>query len=186
MKKKSYLIILCALIFAPSLNLKSQVEKSHFQPDVGITLLADYYFDHHANSTPPKTNLKAYDKTDDFAGGTGAIDDPFLVSNAFHLNNVRFYLNAYFLQTQDIDLNTEPWNEGEGWLPIGNVVNPFWGNYNGNGKAITGLFINRPTSNYIGLFGRTSGGAITNLHIQNSNITGNQRVGAISGQSTNI
>jgi len=44
-----------------------------------------------------------------FAGGSGTQDDPWQVTTAEHLNNVRYYLGVahedkYFIQTANIDL----------------------------------------------------------------------------------
>ncbi len=59
-------------------------------------------------------------------------------------------------QTLDFDTNSdglmneadEYWNEGEGWLPLFRLESEF----NGNGYAIRNLYINRPSTNSIGLF----------------------------------
>jgi hypothetical protein len=45
------------------------------------------------------------------------------------------------------------WNSGAGWTPIGNDVVKFLGNYDGQGYTIDGLYINRPNTNNVGLFG---------------------------------
>ncbi|MDZ7797006.1 MAG: GLUG motif-containing protein [Candidatus Marinimicrobia bacterium] len=69
-----------------------------------------------------------------------------------------------------------------GFSPIGNSSTKFNSNgYDGNEKTISNLFINRPTTDYIGLFGRTSSCIIDNLGLIDVNITGNNGVGALSG-----
>ncbi len=45
-----------------------------------------------------------YETSEEFAGGTGTADDPYLVASADHLNNVRIYKNAHFRQVAIIDL----------------------------------------------------------------------------------
>lgn len=122
-----------------------------------------------------------------FAGGTGTEADPFLVETAEHLNNVRLYLgpenaNVYFRQTMSIDLGGSPWSDGNGWEPIGNGTNAFYGKYDGNSNSITGLTINRSGEEYIGLFGRAVGARLTNIRLENVNIIGYRRVGALIGQ----
>ena len=72
-----------------------------------------------------------------FSGGTGTVEDPYNIATAEDLNNIRYYLTSSFIQTADIDLGVAPWNEGEGWDPIGNYdpfdsSKSFSGNYNGN------------------------------------------------------
>lgn len=60
----------------------------------------------------------------EFAGGSGTSGDPWLISTPEHLNNVRNYLeeehkDKHFEQINTISLDVYPWNEGNGWLPIG-------------------------------------------------------------------
>ena len=53
------------------------------------------------------------------------------------------------------------WNSGAGWLPIGDSTDSFSGVFEGNGHTIKNLFINRDTTDFIGLFARLdTGGAI--------------------------
>ena len=119
-----------------------------------------------------------------FDGGDGSDENPFLISNAEQLNNVRLFLNAYYLQTADIDLGVAPWNEGEGWVPIGvDANNDFTGTYNGGDYTISNLTINRPTANYQGLFGSAENATIINIRLVNVNIVGAARTGAIVGQT---
>jgi hypothetical protein len=78
----------------------------------------------------------------------------------------------HYLQTaEDIDLNVAPFNIGEGWSPIGNSTNLFNGSYNGDGKTISNLFINR-SENYIGLFGNVGSSAqIKNIALEDIDVT---------------
>ncbi len=115
-----------------------------------------------------------------FAGGSGTENDPYEVASAEDLNNIRDYLDAYFVQTSDISL--EDFSENEGWSPIGDHEdNPFTGNYDGNGYEITRLVIDRPDTNVVGLFGYTSEDAgIKNVSLD-VNMTGNVFVGGLVG-----
>ncbi len=87
-----------------------------------------------------------------FSGsGTGTENDPYLIFNAIQLDQVRNFLNksVYFKLMADIDL-TE-WiadnSPSQGWLPIGNSnLMRFKGTFDGNGHEITGLVINRPST----------------------------------------
>ena len=45
------------------------------------------------------------------------------------------------------------WNGGAGWLPIGSFSNAFRATIEGNGNKVHNLFVNRPSTNYVGLFG---------------------------------
>lgn len=61
----------------------------------------------------------------EFAGGDGSPEDPFLVETATHLDAVRDYAGSNFVQVAHIDLGEAPWNEGDGWTPIGSSGTPF-------------------------------------------------------------
>ncbi|HPQ35745.1 MAG TPA: FISUMP domain-containing protein, partial [Tenuifilaceae bacterium] len=102
---------------------------------------------------------------EEFAGGTGIPGDPYLVSTADHLYNVRNYPSASFLQVGDIYLNEWPWNQGEGWQPIGDNATPFAGIYDGNGHGIFNLFIDRYDYDYQGLFGFAQNATIKNVNL---------------------
>lgn len=71
--------------------------------------------------------------------GNGTSDDPWLISEAEHLDRVRFYPSAHYRLTANIDLGRPPWTDGNGWIPIHN----FSGTLDGNGFLIEGLTINR-------------------------------------------
>lgn len=83
--------------------------------------------------------------------------------------------------TDSIDLNNEE------WTPIGKSGKTFQGTFDGQGNTVSNLKITRGTSNVaancgIGFFGYTNSPAtITNLTINNVDITGSLYVGAIVG-----
>jgi len=54
-----------------------------------------------------------------FCGGTGIEADPYLICTADQLNNIREDLTAYYKLVNDIDLDVDPYNDAEGWEPIG-------------------------------------------------------------------
>jgi hypothetical protein len=72
-----------------------------------------------------------------------------------------------------------------GWKPMGDYSsNPFTGIFNGNGHKITGLWIDRPSMDYVGLFGFTNGAVIKNIGVEIPNgktVKGNDHVGGIVG-----
>jgi hypothetical protein len=115
-----------------------------------------------------------------FAGGAGTEANPYLVATANHLNNVRYHLAAHFKQTADIDLSA-PYNQSEGWVPIGIWDTPFTGTYDGNNKTITGLRINRESSAHAGLFGAAKGATFRDLTLANVEILGQYGVGGLVG-----
>lgn len=64
------------------------------------------------------------------------------------------------------------WNITTGFLPVGDATTPFTGAFDGLGQTITGLTINRPATNFIGLFGRTSSSTISNVGLVGGSVTG--------------
>lgn len=73
-----------------------------------------------------------------FAGGNGTQASPFLIEDAHDLNAMRNYTNGFYFELiKDINLNTPPYNEGEGWEPIS-----FWNSFlDGRGHRIIGLTV---------------------------------------------
>ena len=79
------------------------------------------------------------------------------------------------------DLDLSAYSAGEGWVPIGSFDFPFKSHFDGNGRQITGLQINRSNVHFQGLFGRIFTGAVENLGIVGANIKGLNHVGAVAG-----
>ncbi|WP_407704909.1 beta strand repeat-containing protein, partial [Thalassotalea loyana] len=66
----------------------------------------------------------------------------------------------------DSDLSDESYyNAGEGWQPIGTESEPFAAHFEGNGFAISNLFINRPDEDYQALLGYVATVSVTNIDI---------------------
>ena len=131
---------------------------------------------------------------EDFAGGSGTVEDPYLVANAAQLNNVRNYRGSHFLQVADIDLSGPAWTNNEGWDPIGeygydqNYTANFYGTYDGGFYSIYNLTINRPAESFVGLFGSIWSidgniARIKNLKLKSANVTGNGAVGGLVGNA---
>ncbi|WP_018016143.1 GLUG motif-containing protein [Teredinibacter turnerae] len=75
------------------------------------------------------------------------------------------------------------WNEGEGWV----AIESFQAIFDGNGHTISNLMINRPSSNYQGLFGVIVNAQIHNIALRGplTSVTGSSRVGALAGYASN-
>lgn len=103
-----------------------------------------------------------------FAGGSGTEADPYQIATAAQLDSVRHHLDKHFLQTADINLDVAPYNQNDGWVPIGRLNGSFVGSYDGGGHSIEGLFT---TDLYqrIGLF-YTLKGDIHDLKMTNVDI----------------
>ena len=119
-----------------------------------------------------------------FSGkGSGTEKDPYQVTNADELFEVRNDLTAYYKQMNDIDLTEWIREESptQGWMPIGNSTTPFKGSYDGDGYAIKGLTINRTTMDNVGLFGYTQGGSLRNMLVVDASVQGGNQVAVIAG-----
>lgn len=122
-----------------------------------------------------------------FSGsGSGTENDPYLIFNPIQLNEVRNYLdnsNVWFKMMYDIDL--EEWladnNPTQGWQPIGNSTSKFKGHFLGMGHKISGFFINRSSTDYVGFFGYTNGAEISNLTIEGESVKGYSYVAGLVG-----
>ncbi|MFO8191266.1 MAG: ZmpA/ZmpB/ZmpC family metallo-endopeptidase-related protein, partial [Bacillota bacterium] len=108
---------------------------------------------------------------------------PFEIGNAYQLDDVRSYLgeDKHFIQTADIDLGVDRWADGEGWEPLGNSSTSFSGSFDGNGYTIYNLTVNRPTTQYQGLFGHTAGAEISNMILADVNMHGYSYTGPLAG-----
>ena len=77
------------------------------------------------------------------------------------------------------------WNGGAGWAPIGSSSAPFATTFDGAGHAISNLFINRGSTDYLGLFRVVGdGGRIRNLGLERVKITGRDFIGAVAGETS--
>ena len=77
------------------------------------------------------------------------------------------------------------WNGGAGWAPIGSSGAPFATTFDGAGHAISNLFINRGSTDYLGLFRVVGdGGRIRNLGLERVKITGRDFIGAVAGETS--
>ncbi len=109
--------------------------------------------------------------------GSGTPSDPYIITNCSGLQSMgddSSTLSKSYKLANDIDCSaTSGWNSGAGFAPVGNTSTRFTGTFNGNGKKITGLYINRPEADYVALFGYTeSGSTISNVGVQSADITG--------------
>ncbi len=73
--------------------------------------------------------------------------------------------------------------EGSDFRPIGELGDPFEGRFDGDGRTITGLTIDRADENFIGLFGATSGAVLANVTLQDVDISGDVNVGGLVGRA---
>ena len=130
-------------------------------------------------------NLSLLAQTADQPSGSGTENDPYLVgtlNNLYWLTQNSGEWDKYYVQTSDIDASsTSAWDEGQGFTPVGKNSTKFTGSYDGAWYTINGLTINRPSTNYTGLFGYTFGSTIKDLGVDNVNITGASRTAGLVG-----
>ena len=118
--------------------------------------------------------------------GTGFLTingNGYTVINALtDLQNINSGLAGYHALGANVDASaTSGWNGGAGFVPIGNNT-LFTGGFDGLGHTVTGLYINRPTTTYVGLFGYASNGSmIRNVGMVDVNITSGRYVGGLVG-----
>ncbi len=119
--------------------------------------------------------------------GSGTIENPYQITtldNLLWLSSNSSSWDKHYIQTAEIDASdTYNWNTGEGFLPIGDGLVSFTGTYNGNGYAILNLYINRPSSDFIGLFGSTDLATLNKIILSDANITGHSSVSFLVGIS---
>jgi len=117
-----------------------------------------------------------------------------LVNDVNNLQAILTNLAGTYALGKDIDAGiTSTWNSGAGFVPLGNddlanpVGNIFTGIFDGLGHTITGLYINRPSTNYVGLFGGSDGNAVfRNVGLIGVNITGGFQTGGLVAHTGGI
>jgi hypothetical protein len=103
------------------------------------------------------------------------------VTTLDELQAVQGNLSAEYILGNNIDASeTDTWNSGAGFTPIGNLSNSFSGNFEGQGYTIDGLYINRPDTINVGLFGGVNT-TIKNIGVTNLDIQGDIYVGGLVG-----
>lgn len=139
------------------------------------------------------------------AGNPADRDDPCVITTLAQLQHLPLaYLDGHFKLGADIDASeTKTWNEGTGFEPIGRPIisdylemlpgddRAFTGVFDGNGKTVSGLYINRPHEAFLGLFGKImepegddsleSSPRVFNLRLKNVEIIGNAEIGSLVG-----
>ena len=128
-----------------------------------------------------------------YSGGNGLLETPYQISTLTDLQYLSEHSadwSLYFIQTADINATaTSGWNSNGsggfyGFSPIGNSTTNFTGNYDGQNHTISNLYINRPATDNIGLFGYVyTSGSISNLGLTNVNVSGKIITGGLVGEA---
>jgi hypothetical protein len=128
---------------------------------------------------------------DSYAAGDGTSSNPWQIENLAQLRRLSETgadWDNHFILTADIDASeTKYWNRNdydtcEGFSPIGTgTLAYFNGKFNGKEHIISGLYIYRPNTYYVGLFGYTNGTQIDSVGLVDVDITGYFFAGALVG-----
>ena len=123
-----------------------------------------------------------------FGGGNGSEQDPYLIEDIDHWlelsDNVlsgETYDGVYFQMLSDIDFSILNMVQIQ-FIPVGgwgNENNSFAGYFDGGGYSVSGLDL--AYDNFVGLFGKTTGGYIQNLNVQSGYFMGDTYIGALIG-----
>lgn len=124
-------------------------------------------------SSQATIDFTAYSETENFGGGEGTSDDPYIIVTAQQLNNVRNHLDKHFRQIRDIDLDdlkirVDPVEYN--WTPVATDDNEaFTGSYDGKGFEIKNALIGGRTDSdeYFGFFAYVNGATIKNIILKN-------------------
>ncbi len=133
------------------------------------------------------------------AGEYDAENDRYEISDIYQLywfveyvNNVDENINAVL--TSDIKVNVNLIDKNgalkatdtsalKNWIPIGTVLKPYTGTFDGEGHTISGLYCGSG-ADYVGLFGCIgNGGTVSNVGVADSYLNGREYVGSICGKN---
>jgi|GEM_PF-6588102 len=130
-------------------------------------------------------------------GGSGTAGDPYQVTNWEELHALRDNLSAHYILMNDLGPGTTGYDDyasptadgGQGWEPIGEVIDPdaglfdgFTGVFDGDNHTIYSLYINRPEGIGVGLFAVTEEDAqVKNVGLEDVDITSYIGVGGLIG-----
>ena len=119
--------------------------------------------------------------------GIGSASTPYRIWTLCQLQDVRSSPRAYYELAADIDARfANTLNDGTGFAPISiDAENGFSGSFvNSSNYVITALTINRPSTNYVGLFSRLAKGAtLRGVILMDARTTGLNNVGSLVGRS---
>lgn|GEM_PF-1384954 len=119
------------------------------------------------------------------------------IGNAHQLQLMAMNVSADYTLARDIDFGavltddsrSDMWATGSGigagFAPVGSDYHaPFTGKFDGANQAIKNLRINRPDTDFVGLFGYLgSGGVVQNAGLEGGFVSGRYSTGALVGES---
>ena len=135
-----------------------------------------YYFDYESE-TSNKIVLRSNSINTKFEKGSGTKENPYLIYNAEDMKKIAAIPTEqnYYKLMNDIDYNNEH------YYMIGTSKNQFSGAFEGGAHTLKNIKIFG--KNAIGLIGTSKNSLIQGLNVENIYVTGNTRLGAVTGQS---
>ena len=135
-----------------------------------------YYFDYESK-TSNKIVLRSNSINTKFEKGSGTKESPYLIYNAEDMKKIAAMPTEqnYYKLMNDIDYNNEH------YYMIGTSKNQFSGAFEGGAHTLKNIKIFG--KNAIGLIGTSKNSLIQGLNVENIYVTGNTRLGAVTGQS---
>ena len=92
----------------------------------------------------------------------------------------------YALGSDIVASETRSWNSNNGFAPVGSKPShAFKGTFDGLGHTISDLYIDRPTSIGVGLFGVAGGSTIRDVGLVGGSVAGKTYVGDLVGKNAN-
>ena len=135
-----------------------------------------YYFDYESK-TSNKIVLRSNSINTKFEKGSGTKESPYLIYNEEDMKKIAAMPTEqnYYKLMNDIDYNNEH------YYMIGTSKNQFSGAFEGGAHTLKNIKIFG--KNAIGLIGTSKNSLIQGLNVENIYVTGNTRLGAVTGQS---
>jgi len=180
-----------------SLSLPSPTVKGYFPADPQAPLVGRWLPDSILNSTRDSL-YKTYQigvvlsPGDTLWGGFSHIAAPYGTINIYTYSDLKKVgtdgqhpLWGNYRLANDIDASPSLSEDaGSGFIPIGTSSQPFTGSFHGGGYTISNLYIDRSSTDYVGLFGVSSAYSIDSVHLVKAAIYGNGKTGILAGSSS--
>ena len=128
------------------------------------------------------------DSNDSLTEGNTVEGNPIEIEDWHDLDAVRDDLDGDYVLMNDLDEDTDGYEElvntEEGWEPIGEEDLEFVGTLDGNEHEINDLYIDRPNTDEVALFGYVdTGGEVRNVSVVDSDVSGRGWVGGLVGSN---
>ena len=121
--------------------------------------------------------------------GSGTETDPYRIKDAAQLRRFADAVNGVggapntgicAVLTQNINLSGVCGADTGSWTPIGTNAHPYRGTFDGASFAVSGLYCQKPSGSYAGLFG-SNAGIIKNLGVSDGSVSAGSYAGGLCG-----